>query len=158
MSDRKIIKDQDQGVLNSSGLVNPRKAVGELNEETFVFDLDADAGQAERGITCRKPFVVRAVEVTPSTALAAHASNYVTYTARKRPASALGTPVTVAAFDTATGGSNVSLVAWTKVAAPLSTTVANRKFAVGDVLSFLSAETGSPTSPIGTVAVTVEYL
>ncbi|MBX3198242.1 MAG: hypothetical protein KF894_08865 [Labilithrix sp.] len=157
MSDRDIIKKQDQGVLNSSGLANPRKAIGELNEETFVFDLDADAGQAERGITCRKPFVVRAVELTPSTALAAHASNYTTFTARKRPAGALGTPATVAALSTNSSG-GVSLVAWTKAAMPLSATAADRKFAVGDVLTVLSAETGTPTSPIGTVAVTVEYL
>ncbi len=156
MSDRTIIKHSEQGEFASSKLGNTKKAIGEKNEETFVFDLDADASQAERGITCAKPFVVKSVVVTPSSALAAHASNYVTYTARKRPAGALGSPVTVATFDTATGGASVSLAAWTKQAAPISVT--NRKFAAGDVLSFLSTETGTPTSPIGTVAVTVEYI
>lgn len=156
MSDRTITKQQQQGELASSGLGNARKQVGEMNEETFIFDLDADAAQAERGITCRKPFIVKAVEVTPSTSLAAHASAYVTYTAQKRPAADLASPVSVAAFDTATVGSNVSLTAWTKYAAAI--TAANRKFAKGDVLTFKSAETGAPVSPLGTVAVTVEYI
>lgn len=157
-TDRTIIKQTEQGELVSQGLAQPKKAVGEKNEETFIFDLDADASQGERGITCRKPFKVKAIDLTPSSALAANGTSYVTYDVQKRPAGALGTPVSVGATNTNTAGANVSLVAWTKQSIPLSATLANRKFAVGDVLTVKSTETGTPASPIGTVAVTVEYI
>lgn len=158
-SDRKKIKDQQKGVfLTAAAISSPNTEVEKLHEEVFVFDLDADASQAERGVPCLKAFKVKSVVVLPSTDLAAHATAYVTYTTQKRPSAALGTPVSVAAFDTATGGSNVSLTAWTAYSVTLTTTLANRKFAVGDVLTFKSAETSTPTSPLGRVAITVEYI
>lgn len=158
ISDRTKAKNKAKGDLVCAGLSDPDTVVEQDNQRTFVFDLDADAAQAERGFPCQRPFVVKSVDILPSTALAAHASAYTTYTVQKRPSAALGTPVSVAAFDTATGGSNVSLVAWTKYSVPLSATAANLKFAVGDVLTFKSAETSTPTSPLGTVSVTVEYI
>lgn len=157
-TDRTITKQIEQGELASQGLARPKKAVGEKNEETFIFDLDADAAQAERGITCRKPFKVKGIDLTPSSALAAHAANYNTYDVQKRPSAALGAPVSVGTTNTNTAGANVSLVAWTKVSIPLSATVANRKFAIGDVLTVKSTETGTPASPLGTIAITVEYI
>lgn len=158
-TDRDKIKAQQKGTFKSAaGISSPDAETAKLHEETFLFDLDADASQAERGIPCLKAFKIKSIDIVPSSDLAAHATAYVTYTAQKRPSAALGTPVTVASFDTATGGSNVSLTAWTKQTMTLSTTYSYRVFAVGDVFTFKSAETSTPTSPLGRVAVTVEYI
>jgi hypothetical protein len=157
-TDRTKFKKWLHSILAAVGLGDAWDTVKKINEEVILLEIDADASLAERGFTCVKPFIVKSIDITPSTDLAAHASAYVTYTAQKRPVAALGTPVPVATFDTATGGSNVSLTAWTKKSMTLTSTVSNRKFAAGDVFTFKAAETSTPTSPIGTVAVTVEYI
>lgn len=158
-TDREILKNQQLGaVVTAPAISDPRTAISEVHEETFVFDLDADASQAERGLPCLKAYKVKSIKLLPSSSLAAHATAYVTYTVQKRPTGDLTTPVEVAAFDTATGGDNVSLTAWTEYELTLSSTTSYLQFAVGDVLTFKSAESSIPTNPIGTVSVTVEYI
>lgn len=157
-TDRKKLKDQLKGlILTAAGISNAETAIEQANEETFEFGVTADADQVERGLVCVKAFKVKSCIVTPTTALAAHASAYITQTVGKRDGAG-GAAVTVATFDTATGGSNVSLAAFVPYTLTLSATLANRVFAVGNVLTFKSLETSTPVTPLCIMAVTVEYV
>lgn len=158
-SDRKLIKNYQRGQVKViTGIVDPLGEVGRCHQETFLFPIaTASTDEPERGIVCTKAFRVKSSIFTPSALLAANGSAYVTYSVQKRDGAG-GAAVSVAATDTNTAGANVSLAAFTPVTATPTTTDANLVFAVGNVLTFKSVKTSTPTSPIGVMAVTVEYI
>jgi hypothetical protein len=156
-SDRKKIKDQQKGQYRTAaGIVDPIGAVKKLHRESFLIAIGADATFAEIGLSMHQDGEVVECEFTPSTALAAHASNYISMLVQKRDGAG-GAAVTVASADTNTAGANVSLAAFTPQALTLTTTTANKRFVDGNVLTFKSTETGTPTTPIGNLRITVEY-
>lgn len=156
-SDRKKIKDQEKGVFKTAaGITDPAGAVGELHEETFIFDVPADAAVAEIGIPILKACKLKSVKGLAITGLAVSGSAYVTQTISKRDGAG-GGAVIAATFNTNTAGQNLPIVAFVPYNFTLSTTAANLLFPAGSVLTFLSAETSTPVTPIGKIAVTVEY-
>lgn len=156
MSDRQLIKDTEKGIFRTvAEISDPNGAVEDLHEDVIKFDLDADASLAERGMRVDKAFKVKSVYFTPSTALAASGTDYTTYTVSKRDGAG-GAAATVAATDTNSAGSNVSLAAFVPQA--LTLTTANTTFAAGNVITVKSAETGIPTSPLGCFTILVEYI
>ncbi len=157
-SDRKKIKDQQKGIYKTAaGLVDTSGTpVNEMHQETFVFDIPADAAVAEIGIVIRKACKLVRAEGVAITGLAVSGSAYVTQTVSKRDGAG-GAAVIAATFNTNTAGQNLPIVAFVPYVATLSTTPANLLFAAGNILTFLSAETSTPTTPIGKFSVTVEY-
>lgn len=157
-SDRKKIKDQEKGVIaTAAGIVAPFAAIEQCHEETFTWEIAADATVVEVGMVCEKPFKVKSMKFTGNAALAANASNYITQLAQKRDGAG-GAAVTVGTIDTNTAGGNQSIAAFVGLAGVLSATAANLIFAAGNILSVKSTETGTPATPIGKVQITVEYI
>lgn len=156
-TDRALLKQAQSGHIGSIGAVDPIGEVGKAHQETFVFELDADATLAERGFRVDKAFRLKSVYFTPTTALAANGTNYITLECKKRDGAG-GAAVVAATTNTNTAGANVSLAAFVPAALTLSATDANLSFAVGNVLSVISTETAAPTTPLGTFSVTVEYV
>ncbi len=156
-SDRKKIKDQQKGYFKTAAaIVASATAVGEIHEETFIFDVPADAAVAEIGIVMRKACKLKRVEGCAITGLAVSGSAYITQTVSKRDGAGGGAVVS-ATFNTNTAGQNLPIVAFVPYVFTLSATAANLLFAAGNILTFLSAETSTPVTPIGKVSVTVEY-
>lgn len=156
-SDRKKIKDQQKGVYKTAAeIVSPATVVEEMHEETFIFDVPADAAVAEIGIPIRKACKLKNVQGLAITGLAVSGSAYITQTISKRDGAG-GSAVIAATFNTNTAGQNAAITAFVPYTFVNSTTVANLLFPAGSVLTFLSAETSTPTTPIGKIAVTVEY-
>jgi hypothetical protein len=153
-TDREILKQVHLGHCQSAGLSDPRTTVGELHQEVFKFDLDADASLVERGLRVDKKCRVKSAYFTPTTALAAHATNYVTINVKKRDGAG-GGATTVATTNTNSAGANVSLAAF--VPAALTITASAAALSAGGVLSFESTETGTPATPLGCCTVVVEY-
>lgn len=156
-SDRKKLKDQEKGVFRTAaGIVNPNAAVNESHQETFYFDVPADAAVAEIAICLEKACKIVSAFGIAVTGLAVSGSAYITQTIKVRDGAG-GAAVTAATFDTNTAGQNKAITAWVKYGFTLSTTPANLLVPAGGVITFTSAETSTPTTPIGKVAVTVEY-
>lgn len=156
-SNRKKIKDQQKGeFLTAAGMTDVASTVNEMHEETFIFDVPADAAVAEIGITILKACKLKSVKGLAITGLAANGSAYITQTVSKRDGAG-GAAVIAATFNTNTAGQNKAITAWVPYDFTLSSTTANLFFAAGNVLTFLSAETSTPTTPIAKIAVTVEY-
>ena len=157
MSDRDIIKDQQKGVyVVAAGMSNVETAVNQIHEETFVFAVDADAAVTERGIHIAKACRLKSAVLTPSTALATDAADYTTTTVSKRDGAGGAAAISATHTTNLTGGT--ALAAFVPKALTLSATSANLDFAAGNVLTFLVAETGTPTTPVGRLTVTVEYV
>lgn len=156
-TDRTLLKQAQSGQITSTGAVDPITAAGELHQETFIFDVPADAAVAEIGIPVVKAFRLKSAKGLAITGLAVSGSAYVTQTISKRDGAG-GAAVIAATFNTNTAGQNTPIVAFVPYTFVNSTTDANLNFAVGNVLTFLSAETSTPATPIGKIAVTVEYI
>lgn len=160
-SDRKKIKDQQIGVFETAaGIVDADGEVKKMHEETFVFDAGAASGDvAEIGIVFKKACVVKHIEELPSASLANDGTDtdIVTRTVQKRDGIG-GAAASVATLGTGTVG-GAALTAFVPTSFALSATVANLKFAAGNVLTFMSAKTGAPAAPAASkVLVTVEYV
>jgi hypothetical protein len=140
----------------AAGVSNPFDAVDALMEETFLVPMPADATLAEQGFRVRRPGIVTSCEYTGATALAANGSSYISLLVQKRDGAG-GAAVTVASTDTNTAGANQSISAFVPLTITLTTTDANKKFAAGNVLTFKSTETGTPTTPIGFATINVRY-
>jgi hypothetical protein len=160
-TDRAIIKAFTIGELRTASTVSPIVdvigEVGRQNEETFTFEIPADATIAETPMALRKACRVKKVDFVGATALAASGSAFVTMLLQKRDGAG-GAAVTTATLDTNTAGGNVSIAAFVPAAFVLSSTFANLVFAAGNVMTFKSTETSTPATPIGKVTVTVEYI
>lgn len=156
-SDRKKIIDQEKGVFReAAAIVDPNKAVNECHQETFVFDVPADAAVAEIGIPMLKACRLVSAVGLAVTGLAVSGSAYVTQTISKRDGAG-GGAVVAATFNTNTAGQNTAIVAFVPYTFVNSTTTANLDFPAGSVMTFLSAETSTPVTPIGKISVTVQY-
>lgn len=156
-TDRTLLKQAQSGQITSTGAVDPITAAGEAHQETFIFDVPADAAVAEIGIPILKACRLKSVKGVAITGLAVSGSAYITQTISKRDGAG-GGAVIAATFNTNTAGQNTPITAFVPYTFVLSTTDANLNFAVGNVLTFLSAETSTPATPIGKIAVTVEYI
>lgn len=159
LTDRQIFKERQSGVANTYGLAgNPTTGVvAEIHQMVFTWDVGSDATIAEIGQRIDKKCIVRNAYFTPTTALAAHATAYISLLVQKRDGAG-GAAVTVASTDTATGGANVSLAAFVPAVLTLTTTAADLAVAAGNVLTFKSTESSTPTTPIGKVTVVVEWV
>jgi hypothetical protein len=159
-TDRSIIKAYTIGEIRTastiSPIVDPQGEVGRMNEETFTFEVPADATIAETGMVIKKACKFKHAEFLPATALAASGSAFITQVISKRDGAG-GSAVTTASLDTNTAGQNVSLAAFVSASFTPSATPANLVFPAGSVMTFKSTETSTPATPIGKVTVTVEY-
>lgn len=157
-TDRQIIKDRQAGQYEAYGLAGTGKAAASaIHTFTYTFEVGSDASIAEMGVRIDKACKVTSCYFTPTTALAAHATAYIIMLVQKRDGAG-GSPVTVGTIDTSTGGGNVSLSAFVPQLFVATSTAADLAFAVGNVLTFKSTETSTPTTPIGKVTVTVEWV
>lgn len=158
LTDREIIKEREAGVAQSYGLAaTPKSVVSGIHSDTLTFEVTSDASMAEIGMRMPAACIVRSAHFTPSVALAANGSSYVTYDLQKRDGAG-GAAASVATTNTNSAGANVSLAQFVPAALTLSTTAADITFAAGNVLTFKSTETGTPASPIGKVVVIVEWI
>lgn len=156
-SDRKKVKDQEKGVLTTTaGIVNGPKVVGEMHEESFVFDVPADANVPEIALPILKACKLKSVQGVGVTGLAVSGAAFVTQTVSKRDGAG-GAAVISSTFNTNTAGQNLPITAFVPYVFTPSATSANLFFPAGSVLTFLSTETGTPVTPIAKVIVTVEY-
>lgn len=154
-TDREYLKAQQAGALGTTGATDAIGEVGKAHQQIISFEVTSDASMAEIGIRLDKKCIVKSAHFTPAVALAANGSSYTTYTLRKRDGAG-GSAVTVGSLDTNSAGQNVSLAQF--VPSAFTLTAANVTVAAGNILTFQSAETGTPTSPIGKVSVVVEYV
>lgn len=154
-TDRELLKQQQAGALGTTGASTPIASVARVHGDVFTFESTSDAAMAEIGMRIDAACRVKSVYITPSVALAKHASAYTVYTVAKRDGAG-GAADTVATLTTEDIAAGVALAAFEPAAFTL--TDANVVFAAGEVLTFKSAETGAPTSPIGKVTVLVEWV
>lgn len=158
LSDREILKERAAGQAQSYGLAGtPKDAVAAVHSGVYTFDVGSDATIAEMGQRAERAFRIVSQYFTPTTALAAHATAYVTMLVQKRDGAG-GAAVTCGTIDTSTGGENTSLAAFVPTAFTATSTAADLVFAAGNVLTFKSTEASTPTTPIGKVTVYVEYI
>jgi len=152
-TDRELLKAQQAGKLGTAGAVDAIAEVGKAHQHVFTFEVTSDATMAEIGLRIDKKCIVKSAHFTPSTALAINGTNYVTLDVSKRDGVG-GSATVVATLNTNTGGTALSAFQ----PAALTVTQSAASLAVGNVLTFKSTETGTPTSPIGKCTVVVEYV
>ena len=107
--------------------------------------------ETHRVAKLHRRMIVEAVRYVNPTGLAAHASNYATFSLKNDS-------TTVASFDTDTNGDNITLAANGYQDATLSGTAADLLVEVDEVLDWEVAETGTTTVPAGRVEVYGRYI
>jgi hypothetical protein len=154
-TDRAYLKQAQAGHFASSGAADPVAEVSLAHEETFLFTTFAAAPYVEQGFHIKKACRVKSVVLVAATTLAADATNYITATVAKRDgAGGAATTIGTRATDVAGG----ALTAFTPATMTLVTTAGVTSLAVGNVLTFKTADAAATTEPLITVSITVEYV
>lgn len=153
-TDRTIIKLADAGRIASAGTaLTATGAASLIHQVTYHWFSLTTAVVAETAGPIRMPFAGKVVScyVTPAAAVAAHASNYDTYTLSKRLTTDFSTAIVIGTVTSVAG-----FTAYTPAAMTL--TAANVGFAAGDVLTIQSVDNGTTTEVPFSVQVLVEWV
>lgn len=154
-TDRAYLKQAQAGHIGSMGTTDPVGTVALAHEETFLFTTFAAAPYVEQGFYVKKACRVKAVHLVAATTLAAHAANNITATVSKRDGAGGAATVIGSRVTDVAGG---DLTAFTPAAVTLVTTAGVTDLAVGNVVTFKTADNGTTTEPLITVSITVEYV
>lgn len=154
-TDRAYLKQAQAGHIGSTGAADPIGEVAKAHEETFTFITFAAAPYVEQGIAMTKACRVKNIRLVSATTLAAHAADNITATVAKRDGAG-GAATSIGASTTDVAGG--ALTAFTPKSVTVSATAGVADLAVGNVLTFKTADNGTTTEPLLSCTVTVEYV
>ena len=152
-TDRELAKRKKAGEYATLGMADPLDQAGKQDEESFVLFGIADASFAELPLHMRKKGKVKACVITSATTLATHGTDYITTTLAKRDGAG-GGATTIATHTTNSSGGS-ALTAMTPRAATVTASAV--EFDADNVLTLKIVESGTPTTPVVSVVITVEY-